>query len=145
MAKTSEERDERAEPVEYGTMRSYLGEDVSQETLDMLVRTYKGGYAAVSPDHQEPEGDDEALLAELEAAEVRGGPDADALGRAAGAAADAEPTPGSGIPMAAGGPEEEEEYEVDEEDEEQEARDEWNPEKPVRKRKVTKRRKRSGA
>jgi hypothetical protein len=59
----------------------YLGQDVEQAFLDDIVKTYRGAYEAAHPEHTPPSEDDAAILALLAKAEVRGGPDADALGR----------------------------------------------------------------
>lgn len=62
-------------------MPQYLGEEVGQEFLDMIMRVYKEQHEAEHADHIVPPTDDVGIVALCEAAQVRGGPDAAALGR----------------------------------------------------------------
>jgi hypothetical protein len=62
-------------------MPTYLGEEVGQAFLDMLVRVYRQGYEAAHPTHQPPMQDDVTLIADMEATITLGGPDADGMAR----------------------------------------------------------------
>lgn len=62
-------------------MPTYLGEEVSQEFVDMILRVYKQAYEAAHPTHQAPTGDDATILAGLEDVITTGGPEADGLAR----------------------------------------------------------------
>jgi hypothetical protein len=74
MTRDTPKRDERSLP-------QYLGQEVEQSFLDYIVSTYRGAYEAAHPEHLQPMEDDVAIIAALEAAEVRGGPDADTAAR----------------------------------------------------------------
>jgi len=60
-------------------MPTYLGQDVSQDFIDMINRVYKEQFAAGHPLHQAPPDDD--FTGVLEAAGVHGGPGACTLAR----------------------------------------------------------------
>ena len=62
-------------------MPTYLGEDIEQETLDMMVRVYREQFEAAEPTHTPTADDDAAILATLEGIGIHGGSGSCAVAR----------------------------------------------------------------